>query len=70
MRTTVTLDGELLARAEELTGTSQRSALLDQALEALVRQESSRRLAALGGTDPQAQAAPRHRSEPEARTSV
>lgn len=61
MRTTVTLDDELLAKAEKLTGTKERSRLIRDALEALVRQESARRLAALGGSDPQAAAPPRER---------
>jgi Arc/MetJ family transcription regulator len=60
MRTTVTLDDELMARAEELTGRSDKSGLLRQALEALIAQESGRRLARLGGSDPTA-AAPRRR---------
>lgn len=62
MRTTVTLDDELMARAVELTGVSERSALLRQGLETLIRVESARRLAALGGSDPQATSAPRRRA--------
>lgn len=62
MRTTVSLDPELLAKAEELTGRTERSALLRLALEALIQRESARRLAMLGGTDPDAQAAPRRRA--------
>lgn len=61
MRATVTLDDELLARAEELTGIRERSALIRDAVELLVRIESGRQLAALGGTDPAADAAPRSR---------
>ena len=61
MRTTVTLDDELLARAEELTGISERSALIRDAVELLVRIETGRQLAALGGSDPAAEAAPRSR---------
>ena len=57
MRTTVTLDDDLLARAEELTGIRERSALIRDAVELLVRIESGRQLAALGGSD----AAPRSR---------
>ena len=59
MRTTVTLDDDLLARAEELTGISERSALIRDAVELLVRIESGRQLAALGGSDQAAEAAPR-----------
>ena len=61
MRTTVTLDDDLLARAEELTGISERSALIRDAVELLVRIETGRQLAALGGSDPAAEAAPRSR---------
>ena len=52
MRTTVTLDDDLLERAEELTGVSERSALIRDAVELLVRIETGRQLAALGGSDP------------------
>jgi Arc/MetJ family transcription regulator len=61
MRTTVTLDDELLARAEELTGIRERSALIRDAVELLVRIETGRQLAALGGSDQAAEAAPRSR---------
>ena len=37
MRTTVTLDDELLAKAEQLCGDLERSALLKEALRALVQ---------------------------------
>jgi Arc/MetJ family transcription regulator len=61
MRTTVTIDDELLARATELTGITERSALLRDGLKTLIRVESARRLAALGGSDSDAIAAPRQR---------
>ena len=61
MRTTVIIDDALLAKAAELTGVSESVALLRQGLQTLIRVESGRRLAALGGTDPQAEAAPRRR---------
>ena len=51
MRTTVTIYDELLAKAAELTGVTENAALLRQGLQALIRIESARRLAALGGTD-------------------
>lgn len=63
MRTTVTVDDELVETASELTGISERSALFRSGLEALVRIESARRLAALGGSDTSATAAPRRRDE-------
>ena len=62
MRTTVTLDDALVAKAMELTGISEKSALVRDGLKALVRVESARRLAALGGTDPDASAASRRRA--------
>jgi Arc/MetJ family transcription regulator len=61
MRTTVTLDDDLLARAAELTGRDEKSTLIRLGLEALVARESARRLAELGGSDPDATAAPRRR---------
>lgn len=61
MRTTVTLDDALVAKAEELTGVTEKSRLLREGLEALISRESARRLAALAGTDPEAAAAPRRR---------
>ncbi len=61
LRTTLNLDGELIRRAAELTGRSEKSALVRLGLEALIARESSRRLAALGGADQSAAAGPRHR---------
>ena len=65
MRTTVTIDDELLAKAAELTGVRENVALLRQGLMMLIRVESARRLAALGGTDLQARSAPRRRGAAE-----
>lgn len=50
MRTTITLDDELLERARELSGIEERPLLLREALRALIQRESARRLAALGGS--------------------
>lgn len=61
MRMTIDVDDELLARAEELTGISERSALIRDAVELLVRIETGRQLAALGGSDQAAEAGPRSR---------
>lgn len=61
MRTTVNLDEELLADAQEATGISDRSALIRAGLEALVQREASRRLARLGGSEPDLVAPPRRR---------
>lgn len=51
MRTTVTIDDELLARAAELTGITERTSLPREGLETLIRVESAKRLAALGGCE-------------------
>ncbi len=59
MRTAVTLDEHLLAKAAELTGRTDESVLLRMGLEALVERESARQLSLLGGCDPTATAAPR-----------
>ncbi len=53
MRTTLALDDELLAKAQALTGMTEKSALLKEALRALIQRESARRLALLGGSEPQ-----------------
>jgi Arc/MetJ family transcription regulator len=61
MRTTLALDDELVARAQELTGLNEKAALIREALKALIARESARRLALLGGTEPDAKAPPRRR---------
>jgi Arc/MetJ family transcription regulator len=53
MRATVALDDELIRKAQELTGVTERTALLRKALKALIHLEASRRLAAVGGTEPE-----------------
>jgi Arc/MetJ family transcription regulator len=61
MRTTVTLDDELLAKAVKLAGELDRSTVLREGLKALIRRESARRLAKLGGTQPRLRPVPRRR---------
>jgi len=61
MRTTVNLDDELLAEAQRLTGTSERTALIHAGLKALIERESARRLARLGGSEPRLEPIPRRR---------
>ena len=56
MRTTLNLDEDLILKAAELTGRTEKSALVRLGLEALIARESSRRLARLGGSDPEASA--------------
>ena len=53
MRTTVNIDNELLDEAQRLTGVKEKASLLREGLKALIERESARRLAALGGSEPQ-----------------
>jgi len=62
MRTTVALDDELIAKAGALTGLTEKSALLREALQALIERESARRLARMGGTEPGLQPVARRQS--------
>jgi Arc/MetJ family transcription regulator len=59
MQTTITLDDELLARAEQLTGLYEISALVGEALKALIERGAARRLARLVGSMPDSKAPPR-----------
>lgn len=52
MRATVTLDDDLLRTAQQYSGVTERTALIREALNALIEREASRRLAALEGTMP------------------
>lgn len=61
MRTTLAIDDDLLSRAQELTGQQEKSALVREALRALIERESARRLARLGGSEPDIEAPPRRR---------
>jgi Arc/MetJ family transcription regulator len=61
MRTTLNLDDDLLEQAHKLTGVRERTALIHEGLRALISRESARRLARLGGTDPNAKAVRRRR---------
>ncbi len=53
--------GHQWKRAEQITGISDRGELIKVALEALIQRETASYLASLGGTMPDAQAAPRRR---------
>jgi Arc/MetJ family transcription regulator len=61
MRTTLGLDDELVAKARELTGLKKTSALVREALRALIERESARRLAWLGGSESELGTVPRRR---------
>ncbi|MGA8759619.1 MAG: type II toxin-antitoxin system VapB family antitoxin [Stellaceae bacterium] len=63
MRTTVVLDDELLAKAETYTGIHEKSVLIREALKALVEREAARRLARLGGSEPDVGPIPRRRTK-------
>lgn len=64
MRTTITLDDDLLEEARRLSGIQDRRTLIDEGLRALIQRESSKRLARLGGSEPQLEPVPRRRSAP------
>ncbi len=64
MRTTLNIDDELLAEAQRITGLSEKVALVREGLRALIERESARRLARLGGSQPQLKAISRRRSDP------
>lgn len=61
MRTTIALDDDLLAEAQRLTGTQEKSVLVREGLRALIERESARRLARLGGSAPDLEPIPRRR---------
>lgn len=62
MRTTLVLDDELLGKVEEYTGLSEKTAIVREAMKALIERESARRLARMGGIAPKLELAPRRRS--------
>lgn len=68
MRTTLNIDDKQIAQAEELTGVKEKTQLVRMGLDALIAAEAADRLAALGGSDPKATAAPRRRSQPAPRS--
>lgn len=61
MRTTVTIHDELWEKVEEYFDSEEKGVLIRRALREMVQREAGRRLAALGGSDPGAWAAPRRR---------
>ncbi len=64
MRTTLNIDDELLAEAQRVTGLKEKVAVVREGLRALVERESARRLAKLGGSEPQLKPVSRRRSDP------
>jgi Arc/MetJ family transcription regulator len=63
MRTTLALDDELIEKAQAYTGLTEKSALVREALKALIEREAARRLARLGGSQPDVADIPRRRPE-------
>lgn len=61
MRTTINIDDELLEEARRMTGMTEKTVLVREGLRALVERESARRLAQLGGSEPDLEAVPRRR---------
>ena len=62
MRTTLALDDDLVREAQELTGITEKTALVRESLKSLIEREAARRLAALGGTMPWLEETPRLRA--------
>ena len=64
MRSTLNIDDEMLRKAAELTGEKEKTALVRMGLQALIARESARRLAQLGGTEPDLRTISRRRLLP------
>jgi Arc/MetJ family transcription regulator len=65
MRTTLNIDDELLGEAQRITGVTEKAALVREGLRALIERESARRLAQLGGSEPQLEPVPRRKTKPQ-----
>ena len=65
MKTTLHINDQLLAEAQRITGISEQVALVREGLRALIERESARRLARLGGSEPQLKSISRRRLDPE-----
>ncbi len=63
MRTTLNLDDALIEKAGRLTGVKEKSILVREGLRALVERESARRLARLGGSEPELEVVPRRQTD-------
>ncbi|MGH8219499.1 MAG: type II toxin-antitoxin system VapB family antitoxin [Steroidobacteraceae bacterium] len=70
MRTTLIIDDELLAKAQELSGLREKTAVLHAGLRALIARENARRLGALGGTEPGLRPISRRRTRPARRADA
>ena len=65
MRTTINIDDELLGEAQRITGMTEKAALVREGLRALIERESARRLAQLGGSEPQLEPVSRRKPKPQ-----
>ena len=65
MRTTLSIDDELLGEAQRITGVTEKAALVREGLRALIKRESARRLAQLGGSEPQLESVSRRKTKPQ-----
>ncbi len=65
MRTSINIDDDLLAQSQQLSGLTDRPQIIREALLALIQRESARRLAQLGGSQPELKAVPRRRDDNE-----
>ena len=65
MRTTLNIDDAMLNKASQLTGITEKTSLVRLGLQALIAQESSKRLSRLAGTETKLRASPRRRTRSE-----
>lgn len=66
MRTTITIDDDLYAKALAMAGPDCNKAdVVREAMQTYVRVQAAQRLAALGGSQPDSEAPPRRRQAPE-----
>lgn len=63
MRTTLNIDDDLYVQAVELTGVHEKTALVRESLYALIERESAKRLALLGGSEPDLMPIPRRQPD-------
>ncbi len=63
MRTTLNIDDQLLDEAQRITGMTEKAVLVREGLRALIERESARRLARLGGSEPQLESVSRRQSD-------
>ncbi len=63
MRTTLNIDDQLLDEAQRITGMSEKDSLVREGLRALIERERTRRLARLGGSEPQLEPIPRRQPD-------